>query len=124
MNDPELTSEAVRALNEGRKVEFRDYGNNMPWQICRNSDVGRMITGQFLDADHVRIAPAPKFVPWGINDEIIGRVVRRKGFTERMLITCQTEVGFIVSVGFFPYSEGFEKLEQIDGSPCGKAVQS
>lgn len=123
MNDPELTAEAVRALNEGRIVEYRNEGDSwipgVTWEGF--SSILRL---QRVNSSHVRIAPAPKFVPWGINDEIIGRVVRRKGFTERMLITCQTEVGFIVSVGFFPYSEGFEKLEQHDGSCCGKAVQS
>lgn len=76
------------------------------------------------DSSHVRIAPAPKFVPWDASDDLRGLWVRLKMNGVEFAIVAKRPSGVYVGLNWIPFDALYSDYEQLDHSCCGKAVQS
>ena len=110
--------EVVTAYRDGKTIECRDSGFESPWIFARTP------SWSFWDTEY-RIKPELKYIPFDINDELVGKIVLYKGGDIiRQMIIKQIEES--VTVGNNPFFTSYATLLNMyifqDGSPCGKLV--
>ena len=74
------------------------------------------------DASKYRVKPPPVYVPFGLSDDIVGRVVVRKNDgTKRIIIEqCSGQNEIFAGTGYLTYASLLSDYVFADGTLCGK----
>jgi len=111
--------EVILAFLEGRDVQYQ-------------MSTGEWITDDepsFLEIADYRIKPQPNLIPFDFSDadKLIGRTIKSKDGSMVGLITkvgVGTELRISEGNYNYYYADLLSKFTFLDGSPCGKEVQS
>jgi hypothetical protein len=102
----------MKAYAEGKTIQTK----------TKESDVWGDFPEPNFDSENLeyRIKLKPKFVPFTFEDNLVGKVIVRKRFSSREMITVQTSSDVRNDSMPISYKELLELYVFSDGSPCGK----
>ena len=109
----------MQAYIEGRDIEVNIGTLEKPnWKEVKDADL-------LFHSRYYRIKPEVKLVPFTLEDNLLGKVVRTKGTSNKSLIIGLMKSGVYCGTKTMEtkYSEFIIQYEFEDGSPCGKIVE-